>query len=78
MAETEQTKAKKEPTVLHALGAGVLIGLIVSAIVFWEWQRTLMENLIDIKNSLPGFSGILLVCIIGAIVGRTKSKNLKG
>ena len=77
MADTAQTKSKKEPTVLQALGVGSLIGLIASAIVFWEVRRTFMENTLDIRNSLPGFSAVLLVCILGAFAGRAKGKTSK-
>jgi uncharacterized integral membrane protein len=76
MSDTEQTKAKKEPTVLQALGVGSLIGLLLSLIILYPLTSEHLSLVFSIR--LPGMFAIFLICITGSLIGRAKLKTFKG
>ena len=80
MAQTPQTKEKKEPTIWHVIGGGVTIALL-ALVTFYSLvegsQPKSIANFLSLFTTdvLPYMIFIIFVCTIGAYIGKSSRKS---
>lgn len=81
MLDMNKDKAKKQPTIWHAVEAGILLGVLAFLILEMVFVRPI-PTLIDILKDITIGGGwfflfLSFACTIGAYIGKVRKKSFK-